>query len=94
MDNSILLLITIGLFCIVGYSLFFNKNIQNKSKCTEGYESYPPEALSLAQKNERNIAELNANMKVILEMAETVNSLKEQTDANTDSISTLVEQCK
>ena len=87
MDNSILLLITVGLFCMVGYSLFFNTK-------KEGYESYPPEALSLAQQNERNIAELNTNMKLILEMAETVNSLKEQTDANTDSISTLVEQCK
>ena len=84
MDNSILIFITISLVLVVGYSLFSTK---------EGYESYPPEALSLAQKNEKNIAELDQNMKSILEMVETVNSIKSQSDTNTETISTLVDQC-
>lgn len=88
-DDSILLLL-LGVFLVIaGYSVW------KMWRPREGYEDYDEDqCLALAQKNEQNLQELEENMKTILDLVETVDSIKAQCDANTDSISQLVDQCK
>ena len=88
-DDSILLLLLGVLLVIAGYSVW------KMWRPREGYEEYDEDqCLVLAQKNEENLTQLEENMQTILSLVETVNSIKAQCDANTESISALVDQCK
>jgi len=89
MQDTVLMLVIVAVLCFgLGYSF-----LQMRRK--EGYEEYSEEqCLTLAEKNERNIAELEKNFEKIQELIDTVSAIRSQSEANTESIKGLLDNCK
>ena len=87
MENSVIVILIVVLGAFVLCSLWS----AGKGK-REGLVSYDETTcLSLAQKNEANIADLDKQVKKLVEMQSLVDSTKIQNDSNTKSIEQIVQ---
>ena len=89
MENSVIVILTVLLGAFVLYSLWSTFSSTQKR---EGLVTYDEKTcLSLAQRNEQNIADLETQVNKLAGMKSLVESIKIQNDANTESLQQIVE---
>ena len=87
MENSVIVILIVGLGAFVLCSLWSTG--KGKREILVSYDENT--CLSLAQKNEQNIADLEGQVKKLMEMQKVVDAIKIQNDSNTQSIEQIVQ---
>lgn len=87
-DQTALVILTLLLVAVVGYSVW-------QSRKRENYEPYDETTcIALAQKNEANIKALTESADKIKNLGTQVIAIESQVKTNTDAISQIVQQYK